>query len=316
MHRASMPWPRRAAVAFVAALGLVATTATAATDFLALREQLEVQRPALRAGLQDLVRPATSTAFGTDKPGVAFGRYLDLVWKTLDARRTFPEVHAAMGRFRGKLDPANAVQRQALGVLLGDYLQVRYGEDFRRELQTAVSFRTYNTVVDRNATNPEFQKAFTHLGQLAQALGLEAKNYDGEMLAVTLPAPGAAAVAPIAVYTHVDVARPVEHKWKSKPFSLASTDDRWVGCGTSDGKGPLLLNLFALRVLRDANVQLARPLVLMVDANGEQLDADVGKCGAPLGGASGAGAGRRRRVSRTPPGSWVMRSRASPRGAA
>jgi len=273
----------RGAVLALTAIGM-ATPGFAATDFLALREQLEVQRPALRAGMKDLVRPGASGAFAADKPGVGFGRYLELVWKAVDARRAFPEVHAAMAGFRGRVDPANATQRQALGVLLGDYLQVRYGDDFQRELLTAVSFRTFNTVVDRNASNAEFQRAFAHLSQLAQALGLQVQTFDGEMIAVTLPATGAAAAAPpIAIYTHVDVPRPVEHKWKTqKAFALARTEDRLVGCGVSDNKGPLLLNLFALRALRDANMQLARPLVLIVDANGEELEGDVGRCLARL----------------------------------
>jgi succinyl-diaminopimelate desuccinylase len=266
-----------------ALVAMASGSSHAAVDFLALREQLEVQRPALRAGMQDWIRPPGNPAFGADKPGVAFARYLDLVWKTLDARRNFPEVQAAMTRFRGSLDAADATQREALGVLLGDYLQVRYGEDFVRELSTAVGFKTFHTVVDRNSTNPEFQRAFAHLTELATSLGLEAKNEEGEQLTISLPAAGGAArQAPIAVYTHVDVARPVEHKWKSKPWSLAKADDRWVGCGVSEGKGPLILNLFALRVLRDANLKLARPIVLLADANGQQLDAEVGTCAARL----------------------------------
>ncbi len=282
MHGVFMQRFRGAALALVAIV--IAVPALAATDFLALREQLEVQRPTLRTGMKDLIRPATTAAFAADKPGVAFGRYLDLVWKTLDARRAFPEVHAAMAGFRGRVDPANPIQRQALGVLLGDYLQVRYGDDFQRELLTAVGFRTFNTVVDRNASNVEFQRAFASLSQLAQAMGLQVKNFEGEMIAVTLPAPGTAATAaPVAIYTHLDVPRPVEHKWKTqKPFALARTDDRWVGCGVSDNKGPLLLNLFALRALRDANMQLVRPLVLIVDANGEELEGDIGRCVARL----------------------------------
>ena len=262
----------------------VASPGFGATDFLALREQLEVQRPALRAGMKDWIRPPASAAFVDDKPGTAFGRYLDLAWKVLDARRAFPEVHASMAGFRGRVDPANALQRRALGVLLGDYLQVRYGDDVHRELKTVVGFRTFNTVVDRNSNNAEFQRAFAHLTQLAQALGLQARNFDGDMVAVTLPAAGAAAAAaPVAIYTHVDVPRPVEHKWKTRnAFALAYAEDRMVGCGVSDNKGPLILNLFALRVLRDAGMQLARPVVLLVDANGEALEGDVGASSARL----------------------------------
>ena len=46
--------------------------------------------------------------------------------------RAFPEVHAAFGKFRGRVDMQDAAQRQTFAVLLGDYVQARYGDDIRR----------------------------------------------------------------------------------------------------------------------------------------------------------------------------------------
>jgi len=235
-----------------------------------------VQRPALRAAVQPFVRPATVAEFPADKPGVAFGKYLDAAWKALDAPRQFPEVYAALSKFQGAVDANNAVQRQALGVLLGDYLSVRYGEDLWREMRTLAAFKSFNTVVDKNSENKAVRDCMDAMAALAVRLGLQAKNNAYESLLLTLPAAGAAAAAPpVAVYTHADVPRPVEHKWNSPPWELTVKNDRTISLGVYDGKGPTVVNLFAMRVLRDAGLRLARPVTVAVDANGEQFEADA-----------------------------------------
>ncbi len=264
-----------AAAAFVGAVAMAVcpSPAHAATDYLALREQLEVARPKLQTALQTFLRAPDVAAFSADKPGVAFQRYLDAAWKAIDAPVAFPEVYAALGKFRGSVDAANPVARQALGVMLGDYLQVRYGADVQRELRALIAFQSFNTVVDKNSDNPEVRKAFDAIADLATRLGLQAKNHAYETLQVTLASKAAGPA--VAVYTHADVAKPVDHKWDSPPYELKKMNERWVGLGVYDGKGPIIVNLFALRVLRDAGLKLARPAVLLVSANGEEADASA-----------------------------------------
>jgi succinyl-diaminopimelate desuccinylase len=271
MHR-GIQAAAAAALVVAGAAALAPRAACAATDYLALREQLEVARPKLQTALQTFQRAADVAAFPADKPGVAFQRYLDTAWKAIEAPTAFPEVYAALGKFHGTLDASNPVARQALGVMLGDYLQVRYGADVLRELRPLVACKSYNTVVDKNSDNPEVRKAFDVIAGLATRLGLQAKNHEYETLEVTLA--GAAGPA-VAVYTHADVPKPVEHKWDSKPFELNKWNERWVGLGVYDGKGPIIVNLFALRVLRDAGLKLARPAVVLVSANGEEADASA-----------------------------------------
>jgi len=254
-------------VVALAAMLAAPRPAPAATDFLELRERLQVERPKLVAGMQPYIRSTTAEAFPADKPGVAFGKYLDLVWKTLDAKTTAPEVYEALRAYRGKLDPGNATARQALAVLLGDYLQVRYGADLRRELGNVVAFKTFSNVVDRNADNEQVRACFDALAKLATGLGLQVQNQAYETLQITLPASGTGIPA-LAVYTHADVARPIEHKWTSPPFQLAERDGRLYGAGVADDKSALLVNLFTLRVLRDAGLQLVRPIVLVVSSSG------------------------------------------------
>jgi acetylornithine deacetylase/succinyl-diaminopimelate desuccinylase-like protein len=258
--------------------GLVATLAPAqaATDYLELRERLEVARPALQSALQPFRRSAGVQAFAADKPGEAFGRYLDAAWKAVDAQRAFPEVHAALGRGRGKAASEDAAQRQAYAVLLADYMQARYGDDIQRELATLVGFKTFDNVVDRNPDNAAVRAAFDALSSLATRLGLQVHNDAYRTLRVTLPATRDRSAAPIAVWSHIDVPRPVDHKWTSPPWTLTDRDGRWFGLGVYGGKGPVIVNLFVMRALRDAGLPLARPLVLVISSQGEQFAGDVG----------------------------------------
>jgi dipeptidase D len=277
---------RFAALAFTVTLSLGAALAPgscrAATDYQAMREKLEAQRPALRAALKPWLRAADATAFPSDKPGAAFGKYVDAALRVIEARTKYPEVATALQE-RKTLAPGNEVQRQALAVLLSDYLQCRYGDDLLRELRQLVGYKTFNDVVDENPSNTEFRRCLDHLSELARGLGLNAKNHDYETLEITLPAPGGAGTsAPIAVYTHADVVRVVERKWKSKPFELNDVGGRWVGLGVYDDKGPLLTSLFAMRVLRDSGLELQRPIVLVVATDAESPGAEAAKTIAKL----------------------------------
>jgi len=257
--------------------GVVAAAGSAAaTDLLELRERLEVERATIRTALQPFRRAPDAAAFASDRPREAFGRYLDAAAKTLDMPTAFPEVQASFGKFRGQFDTADAAQRQAFAVLLGDYVQARYGDDIRRELAALVACKSFDNVVDRNQDNIEVRKAMDVVADLATRLGLQVHNHDYATLRITLPATGSAATqAAVAVWTHADVPRPVEHKWTSPPWTLTEREQRWFGLGVYDGKGPIVVNLFAMRALRDSGLRLARPVVLLVSSRGEQLTGDV-----------------------------------------
>lgn len=265
--------------AAAAALGLgTPGSARAQIDVLGLREQLEVERAAIRESMSEWIRPAGVATFRDGKPGEAFSAYLDAALRVLDAKSEYPELHEAFSRFDGSYDVADTVQRDALGVLLGDYIMARYGEDLIRELRTLVGFKTFSNVFEPNSEGAAFHDAFDFLGNLARQLGMEVVNHDYETLEITLAPPGGSASSPsLAMFSHVEVMKPVEYKWDEDtlPFQLKSKNDRWVGLGVYSDKGPTLLNLFALRALRDARLQLARPVVLLVGSETSTPNASV-----------------------------------------
>ncbi len=251
--------------------------ARAETDYLDLRERLESSRETIRKSVAKHVRPANVEEFPADKSGKAFRDYLNAALTAANAKQDFPAVDAAFAKWSGRLDPANETQRRALGIFLGDYLTVRYGADLLRELRTLVKFKTYHSVISENVDNPEFHLALDSLAELAQGLGLEVVRHGHETLEIRLAGKIKAGVAPVVVYTHVEVMRPVDYKWDTDtpPFDLNLKDGRWIGCGVYGDKGPLLVNLFALRTLRDAGLGLARPLVLLVGTTMSMPDASL-----------------------------------------
>jgi acetylornithine deacetylase/succinyl-diaminopimelate desuccinylase-like protein len=246
-------------------------------DFLDLRERLELAREDLSNSVAAYVRPADAEEFPADG-GKAFQTYVAAALKALNAKDDFPEIRSAFANFDGRFNVDDPLQRGVLGTFLGDYLHVRYGADIIRELKKLVARETFNNVYEENVENPEFHAAFDHLEALAGNLGLQVQNHAYETLEITLQPQGAEAqAASIAMFTHVEVMRPVAYKWDSptRPFRMVQMEGRWVGLGVYSDKGPTLVNLFALRVLADAKLKLSRPITLLVGSTTSTPGASV-----------------------------------------
>lgn len=262
----------------VAVMAALPQAVCAQVDLLGLREQLEIARDDIRESLSAWVRAEGEPTFREGKPGEAFGEYLSAALRALEAKTEYPEVHATFSRFDGTFDAEDADQRGVLGIFLGDYMIVRYGEDLERELRELVKFKTFGNVYEPNSENSEFHGAFDFLAGLAERLGMSVQNHGYETLEITLrPRDGASRAAPLAMFSHIEVLKPVAYKWDEdkRPFDMLMTSGRWVGLGVYAGKGPTLLNLFAMRSLRDAGVRLSRPVVLLVGSETSTADASV-----------------------------------------
>ena len=249
-------------------------------DFIGLREQLEVGRVEMTTPLLAYLRAPDEAMFQTEAPGVAFRGYVNRGLDLLHAATEYPEIEAAFRDFNGRLDASSALQRNALGAFLGDYMQVRYANDILRELQVQVQLETYPRVVEPNAEGSNYRKSFDQLIELSEKLGLQVENHDYETLEITLPPTGSeTSENPMVIWGHVDVMHPVGYKWDrdTPPFKLTKREGRWVGLGTWADKGPVIINLFALRALRDSGLQMQRPVKLLVSSEANVPEARIGK---------------------------------------
>jgi acetylornithine deacetylase/succinyl-diaminopimelate desuccinylase-like protein len=247
-------------------------------DYIDLREQLEVERVSMTTPLLDYLRAPQEMAFPRENTGKAFRGFFNQGLDVLDAANEYPQIEAAFRNFDGRLDAGNAELRNVLGVFLGDYMQVRYSNDIIRELRTQVQFRTYPSLSESNSESTEHRKSFDHLLELANSLGLEVINHDYETLEITVPPTGSeVSQEPMVIWGHIDVMRPVEYKWSqdTPPFVLTQTEGRFVGLGVYADKGPVVINLFALRALMDSRLQLQRPVKLLVSSTANITEARV-----------------------------------------
>ncbi len=60
----------------------------------------------------------------------------------------------------------------------------------------------------------------------------------------------------LIVYNHMDVQPAAEPQWKSEPFEPLVTEDRVIGRGSTDDKGPSLTTLHAIHCLKSAGLPL------------------------------------------------------------
>ncbi|HEX7184832.1 MAG TPA: Sapep family Mn(2+)-dependent dipeptidase [Thermoanaerobaculia bacterium] len=149
--------------------------------------------------------------------------------------------------------------------LLRFYTTARYGARMVKDLQDMVGFRTYAEEGKENWSAPEFLRQRRWLEQKARDLGLTFKSYDGRVDEITLPGP-----APVlAVLTHGDVQDVKNQHWSSPPWEGRLVENRIVGRGTEDDKGPIVATLYAMAALRDTGWPLGMTIRLLV-ANAEE----------------------------------------------
>jgi dipeptidase D len=152
------------------------------------------------------------------------------------------------------------------GCLLRRYTVARYGAWLTPDLQKMVAFRTFATEGKENWDAPEFVRQREWLRQKAEDLGLTFKSFDGRVEEITLPG-GPEPI--LAVLTHGDVQDVQGQQWSSPPWEGRLVEERIVGRGTEDDKGPIVATLYGMAALRDTGWPLAMTVRLLV-ANAEE----------------------------------------------
>ncbi|MDD3212975.1 MAG: Sapep family Mn(2+)-dependent dipeptidase [Eubacteriales bacterium] len=99
----------------------------------------------------------------------------------------------------------------------------------------------------------------------AQALGFETRNFDNYAGDIRM---GPIGVDPVGILAHLDVV-PVGDGWTVEPFAGIVEEDRVIGRGTSDDKGPAVAALFAMKAIQRAGIPLKREVRLILGCDEE-----------------------------------------------
>lgn len=103
-----------------------------------------------------------------------------------------------------------------------------------------------------------------HLECLANKLGFKTTNYDNYALEIEFGDQQEV----VGVLCHVDVV-PEGDNWKFDPYAGIIDNGKIYGRGALDDKGPLIINLFAMKLLMDNSIKLNKRIRMIVGANEE-----------------------------------------------
>jgi dipeptidase D len=141
------------------------------------------------------------------------------------------------------------------------YAVKTYKKDMLSSLTELVK---HNTVVVEGVPSPEnpVHIAFKQeLKKQATALGLDFKD-DGFVVIIGL----GDSKERVGIITHGDVQPANPSKWQQSPYTLdvTSKPGKIIGRGTEDDKGPISTALYAMKAIKDKNIQLNKRLELYI----------------------------------------------------
>lgn len=183
----------------------------------------------------------------TDKLGTAISAFLDN--KTLSA------------------DQSDEIHR-----LLGLYARVKYGSAATETLRELVAIPTFRVDGVDQHDNPEFIKIADKIKSLAQSFNLNFRNVDNRVYEISLEGSSDEVVG---IHAHADVVPVTPENWvlqdgtRLDPFKVTLIGDRMYGRGTEDDKNGIVVTLYAMKVIKEEKLPLARNFKLLVDTTEE-----------------------------------------------
>lgn len=163
------------------------------------------------------------------------------------------------------------LRRGLYPVLLANWAKSRLQQKRRSYLSALVRHPTTHVagqeIPGRNAAFDDFEQ---ELRRQVDELGLTME--DVERVAYEVMLPGTAPTdraKQVGVLVHADVVPADEPGWDVPPFAGTIAEDRIIGRGAMDDKGPLVAVLFALSALRDSGLPLRANPVLVIGTSEE-----------------------------------------------
>jgi dipeptidase D len=210
-----------------------------------------------------LTAGAEALAEYPDEQGGAFELFLRAA-ATSAARGGDADLAAALGSLESGRAPA-ADQRPLASRVLRRYVVARYGERMAADLSEMVRFRTFHVEGRDNWDAPEFVRQREWLERKARQAGLEFRSYDGRVEEITLDGSGRV----LGILTHGDVQGVEGQTWSAPPWEGRIENDRIVGRGAEDDKGPIVTTLYVFAAFADSGWLDGVSLRLIV-SNGEE----------------------------------------------
>lgn len=163
-------------------------------------------------------------------------------------------------------------QQNEIHRLLGIYARVKYGNAATETLRELVAIPTFRVDGVAQHENPEFIKIADKLKGLAQAFNLNFRNIDNRVYEISLSGGGDEVVG---IHAHADVVPVTPENWVLKdgtrldPFKVTLVGDRMYGRGTEDDKNGIVVALYAMKIIKEEKLPLARNFKLLVDTTEE-----------------------------------------------
>ncbi|RMP68251.1 hypothetical protein ALQ18_00523 [Pseudomonas marginalis pv. marginalis] len=186
--------------------------------------------------------------------------------KTSDAG---PAINAFLAHQTLTADQQNEINR-----LLGIYTRVKYGKAALETLRELVEIPTFNIDGLPQYKNPEFLKIADKIQSLAKAFNLNFRNIDNRVYEISLEGSGTEVVG---IHAHADVVPVTPENWvlndgtRLDPFKVTLIGDRMYGRGTEDDKNGIVVALYAMKVIKEEKLPLARNFKLLVDTTEETM---------------------------------------------
>ncbi|POA46954.1 dipeptidase [Pseudomonas sp. MPR-ANC1] len=165
-----------------------------------------------------------------------------------------------------------AEQQNEIYRLLGIYARVKYSAAATETLRELVEIPTYRKDGVAQHDNPEFIKIGEKIKSLAESFHLNFRNIDNRVYEISLEGSGDEVVG---IHAHADVVPVTPENWVLKdgtrldPFKITLIGDRMYGRGTEDDKNGIVVTLYAMKVIKDEKLPLARNFKLLVDTTEE-----------------------------------------------
>lgn len=178
-----------------------------------------------------------------------------------------PAISAFLGNKSLSAEQQNEIYR-----LLGLYARVKYGSAATETLRELVAIPTFQVEGVAQHDNPEFIKIADKIKSLAESFNLSFRNVDNRVYEISLPGSGDEVVG---IHAHADVVPVTPENWvledgtKLDPFKVTLIGDRMYGRGTEDDKNGIVVTLYAMKIIKEEKLPLARNFKLLVDTTEE-----------------------------------------------